>query len=380
MGPDAYCTIAEFRSLPEVLAGAGYTCGLAGKWHLGANATPQEGFTSWITMPQGHTDTFYGAEVIEGGRVRKEPGYVTDLWTDRAVRFLEANRNRPFFLYLAYNGPYNLGGSLKFPGRNRHAAEYADAPLLSFPRDGVHPWQKDNKAFLNNVVAMRRVATETSGVDDGVGTVMAALDRLGLADDTVVIYTADQGWVGGQNGLWGMSDHTRPLSAFDGMMHIPLIVRHPGRVPAGSTSNVMVSGYDLMPTLLNYLGLGDRMAEKPKSPGRDFSPALRGQTVAWDDVVFFENENVRAIRTSDWKYIHRHPAGPYELYDLANDPGEKVNLYGQPGREPIRDALRQRLDAFFRDHADPKYDLYHGGGSKTHLLTRPNLRTIKNNK
>ncbi len=374
MGPDAYCTIAEFRSLPEILAGAGYTCGLSGKWHLGANATPQEGFTSWITMPQGHTETFYGAEVLEGGRVRKEPGYVTELWTDRAVRFLEENRDRPFFLYLAYNGPYNLGASLKHPGRNRHAAEYADEPLLSFPRDGVHPWQVANKAFLNNIVAMRRVATETSGVDDGVGTVLAALDRLGLAEDTVVIYTADQGWVGGQNGLWGMSDHTRPLSAFDGMMHIPLIVRHPGRVTAGSTSKLMVSGYDVMPCLLNYLGLGDRTADTPRSPGRDFSPALRGKPVAWDDVVFFENENVRVIRTPGWKYIHRHPDGPFELYDLADDPGEKVNLYGQPGRESIRDELRERLVAFFHDYADPKYDLYHGGGSKTHLLSRPKQR------
>ena len=90
--------------------------------------------------------------------------------------------------------------------------------------------------------------------------------------------------------------------------------------------------------------------------------------------MYFENENVRAIRTADWKYIHRHPDGPFELYDLADDPGEKVNLYGQPGRESIRDALRARLDAFFRDHADPKYDLYHGGGSKTHLLTRPKPR------
>ncbi len=371
MGKDAYCTIDEFRSLPEILADAGYTCGLSGKWHLGANATPHDGFTSWITMPHGHTATFYGAEVIEDGQVRKEPGYLTDLWTEHAVQFLEANRDRPFFLYLAYNGPYNLGASLRYPGHNRHVAEYADDPLLSFPRDGMHPWQDANKDFLNNIVAMRRVATETSGVDDGVGTVLETLDRLGLADDTVVIYTADQGWVGGQNGLWGMSDHTRPLSAFDGMMHVPLIVRHPGHVPAGTTSDVMVSGYDVMPTLLHYLGLGDRMPDQPKSPGRDFSPVLRGQSIAWDDVVYFENENVRVIRTPAWKYIHRHPDGPFELYDLANDPGEKVNLYGQPGRESIRDELRERLNAFFREYADPKYDLYHGGGSKTHLLSRP---------
>ena len=89
--------------------------------------------------------------------------------------------------------------------------------------------------------------------------------------------------------------------------------------------------------LLNYLGLGGEMADKPKSPGRDFSPALRGKPAAWDDVVYFENENVRAIRTPDWKYIHRHPDGPFELYYLAHDPSEKVNLYGQPriGANPI---------------------------------------------
>lgn len=371
MGPGAYCTIGEFRTLPEVLAGAGYTCGLVGKWHLGANATPQEGFTSWITMPHGHTTTFYGAEVLENGRVRAEPGYLTDLWTRHAVKFLEENRSRPFFLYLAYNGPYNLGASLNHPARNKFASTYADEVLLSFPRDGIHPWLRANRSFVGNLTAIRRVAAETSGVDDGVGTVLGTLDRLGLANDTVVIYAADQGWLGGQHGLWGMSDHARPMTAFDGQMHIPLIVRHPGGVPAGTMSDLMVSGYDIMPTLLSYLGLGDQMPSRPKSPGRDFSPALRGQRPDWDDVVFFEQETTRVIRTARWKYIHRHPDGPFELYDLEADPGEKVNLYGQPGYETPRNELRSRLDDFFRNHADPKFDLYHGGGSKSHLLSKP---------
>jgi arylsulfatase A-like enzyme len=371
VGPDAHCMIAEFRTLPEILADAGYACGLAGKWHLGGNETPQEGFSAWSTMPHGHTTTFYGAQVIENGRIRKEPGYLTDFWTRHAVRFLEDNRDRPFFLYLAYNGPYNLGPSLRHPGQNRHVESYARDPMLSFPRDGVHPWLRDNRAFVNNVDAMRRVAVETSGVDDGVGTILETLDRLNLADDTIVIYTADQGWVGGQNGLWGMSDHTRPLSAFDGMMHIPLIVRHPGHVAPGTSSDLMVSGYDLMPTLLHHLGLGDRVPDRPRPPGRDVSPALRGQPLDWDNVIYFEDETLRAIRTPDWKYIHRHPDGPFELYHLADDPSEKVNLYGQPGHADTVADLRARLDTFFRDHADPRYDLYHAGGSKTHLLTRP---------
>jgi len=112
---------------------AGYECGLSGKWHLGANLTPQEGFGDWITMPLGHTTEFYDAQVIENGQVRTEPRYLTDLWTEHGVRFIERNKDRPFFLFLAYNGPYGLGTLLKHPGRNRHAAYYADQPLLSFP-------------------------------------------------------------------------------------------------------------------------------------------------------------------------------------------------------------------------------------------------------
>ena len=109
MGPNAYSTIEEFRTLPEILAEQGYVCGLTGKWHLGKNMHPQEGFSYWITMPHGHTSTFYNAKVIENGKVRTEPEYLTDLWTKHAVKFIEQNKDRPFFLFLPYNGPYGLG-------------------------------------------------------------------------------------------------------------------------------------------------------------------------------------------------------------------------------------------------------------------------------
>ena len=177
---------------------------------------------------------------------------------------------------------------------------------------------------------MRRYAAEVSAVDDGVGAVMAALKKQGLDENTLVIFTADQGWIGGQHGLWGMGDHTRPLTAFDGMMRIPLIVRHPGSIPAGRRTDIMTSNYDLMPTLLSYLGLGGKMPTEPRSPGRDYSPILRGKSLAWDNMVAYEAENTRAIRTADWKYVERYPDGPHELYDLRVDPGEQFNLYGQP--------------------------------------------------
>jgi len=369
MGPDAYSTIAEFHTLPEILAEAGYHCGLIGKWHLGKNLEPQEGFVDWVTMPHGATSTFYGARVIENGTVRVEPTYLTEFWTERAVRFIEKFRDRPFFLFLSYNGPYALGPSLLRPARNRHAAYYSDKPLLSFPREQRHPWLYNNKQYLNNIQAIRRVAAEVSGVDDGVGRVLETLERLGLDENTLVIFAADQGWSGGQHGIWGMGDHTRPLAAFDCVMRIPLIFRHPGTIPAGSTSDIMTNNYDLMPTLLAYLGLSDRMPRQPPSPGRDYSLVLKGRAIPWENVIYYEFENTRAIRTETWKYVERFPEGPHELYDLKSDPGEQFNLYCQASHRAIQAELKQRLHAFFDQYADPKYDLWHGGRSKTRLLT-----------
>ncbi|MFA6546868.1 MAG: sulfatase-like hydrolase/transferase [Limisphaerales bacterium] len=364
MGPQAYNTLAEFTSIGEVLRDAGYTCGLSGKWHLGDNLKPSEGFSFWVTKPDGHTTEFYDQNVIEDGKVRKEAGYTTDLWTRKGIEFIERNKERPFFLFLAYNGPYSLGNLMLNPARNRHAAFYKDKPFTSFPRDAMHPWQHDNKQFHNKQAAMERLAAETSGVDDGVGEIMATLKRLGLDDNTLVTYASDQGWMGGQNGMWGMGDHFRPIGAHELMMQIPLLFRHPGKIPAGRTNDFLVSNYDFLPSVLGHLGLGDKMPQKPRSPGRDFSAVLRGGTIPWDNTIFYEMEGCRAIRTDDWKYVARFPKGPFELYDMKADPRERFNLYGQPGTETRTDELAKRLDAFFQQHADPQYDIWKGGRSK----------------
>lgn len=365
MGPEAYNTLAEFTSLGEVLRDAGYACGLSGKWHLGANMTPGEGFTTWTTKPDGSTREFYDQEVIEDGKLRIEAGYTTDFWTRKGVEFINANKQRPFFLFLAYNGPYSLGNLMLNEARNRHAAYYADKELQSFPRDAMHPWQFANKQFHNTAAARRRMAAEVSGVDDGVGEVMAALKANGLDENTLVVYASDQGWMGGQNGMWGMGDHFRPTGAHELMMQIPLIFRRPQAIPPAQTCAALVSNYDFMPSVLSYLGLADKMPQQPKSPGRDFSAALHGKPLTdWDNTVFYEMETCRAIRAERWKYVARLPAGPYELYDMRTDPLERFNLFGQPGTEVVRADLARRLDAFFAQHAASKYDIWKGGGSK----------------
>jgi arylsulfatase A-like enzyme len=369
MGPEAYNTLAEFTSLGEVLQQAGYVCGLSGKWHLGANLTPNEGFSYWITKPDGSTREFYDQQIIEDGKLRVEAGYTTDLWTRKGIEFIEQNKERPFFLFLAYNGPYVLGQMMQNESRNRHAEQYRAKVFASFPRDVMHPWQHANKPFHNSQVAMERTACEVSGVDDGVGEVLATLERLKLEEDTLVIYSSDQGWMGGQNGMWGMGDHFRPVGAHERMMQIPLIFRQPGKIPAGKTSDLLVSNYDFLRSVLGYLGMSERMPTSPESPGRDFSPVLRGENIDWDDVIYYEMENCRAIRDEQWKYVARRPDGPYELYDKVRDPEERFNLYGQPGTEATEKELARRLDAFFARYADPQYDVWKGGRSKARRLT-----------
>lgn len=377
IGPDARNTLEDFTSMPEVLRSQGYRCGLVGKWHLGANMTPQEGFDDyWITMPHGGTSTFYDAQIIENGQLRREPEYLTDFWTRHAVNFItdSAERNdKPFFLFLSYNGPYSLSRLLLREGRNRHAEFYRDRELSSFPRETAHPWQLHNRDYQNNPVSISRVATEVSGVDDGVGTVMKTLKAHGLDENTIVIFLADQGWVGGHGGFFGMGDHTRPVTARDGMMQIPMIWRHPGKIAAGHRTKKLVANYDVLPTLLDHLGVlptwVNRTSE-PISPGKSRKVEFdtKSETAPNpDDAVFYEFESLRCIRTHDWKYTHRYPNGPHELYDLKHDADELDNLFGRAPYREIQTALKKRLDDFYGEFASPKYDLWNDGGSQTFI-------------
>jgi arylsulfatase A-like enzyme len=371
MGPEAYYTIKEFQTLPGILHSEGYVCGLSGKWHLGDNLNPQDGFSYWATMVRGSTGNMYEDPVIENGEVKKTPKYMTDLWTEHGIRFIEQNKDKPFFLYLAYNGPYCLGPLLLRPAQNRHAEYYADKDLHSFPRDTPHPWQYNNLAYHNNPVSIRRVAAEVSGIDDGVGAILNTLKKHGLDEDTIVVFAGDQGWMGGQNGFFGMGDHTRPFGAHDLMMQVPFIVRHPGGVKPGRP-DMMIANYDFLPSVLDYMGLKNRIPQSPKLAGRSFAEVLRGGTMPWETRMFYEMEGTRSIRTEDWKYVaRRSPEGPGELYDMKQDPHERFNLFGQPGHKQRQQALATRLDGFFEEYADPQYDIWKGGRSKARRLLAP---------
>ena len=365
VGPEAYCTIGEFTSLSEILAGAGYQCGLSGKWHLGDSLRPQLGFGYWFTKPRGHTRTFYDSEAIWQGEIYREPRYYLDAITDHAVEFLRGTRRQPFFLYVGYNGPYGLDQDMREGHRNRHTAYYADRPLTCFPRDEPHPWLVQNRDCIKNETAMRSYAAAVSGVDDGVGTLLDTLDELGLTEDTLVIYTADQGLCGGHHGMWGMGDHSRPIHMFQENMRVPLIFRHPGGMPGGRVIDTLTCNYDFFPSLLGCVGLDAQLPRDRPLPGRSYAPALHGGDCAWgEEIIFHDYENVRAVQTPEWKLIRRHPDDPDELYHTAVDPGEWENLVHQPEHDEIRRQLDARLQAFFDVYTDPQYDLWADGASK----------------
>ncbi len=370
IGPKAFNTLDGIRSLPEILQHAGYVCGLSGKWHLGKNMEPQEGFTFWVTKPGGSTSEFYDQQIIENGTIKRVAEYQTDYWTRRGIEFIRQNQERPFFLFLAYNGPYGLSPMLLKRARNRHAAFYDSQQLPSFPRRPMHPWLYNNRDYLNNIVSMRRYAAEISGVDDGVGQIMATLRQLGLDQDTLVVFTADQGLAGGQGGVWGMGDHTRPLSAFDSTMQVPLIYRWPGHVRPSERIGRLVSNYDFLPTILSTLGLQSDMPKDPPRPGRDYSADLEsdGRLTDWDDTVYYEFETVRAVRTKQWKLVERLDGGPVELYHVSADPEEQQNLAGSESAALVDRELHEKLRVFFERYSDPRYNLASGGKSKAQFL------------
>lgn len=389
MGPDAYCTIEEFDTLPERFAGHGYRCGMVGKWHLGDSLNPQLGFEYWFAKPKGHTKTFYDAEAIWNGEVYSEPRYYTDAITDHAVRFLTSEGSgasegsaaaatapgdgdsQPFFLYVGYNGPYGLGDDLRNGHKNRWTEYYQDMAFSCYPDEEMHPWLKHTRDLFGSRVAQVGYAAAVSGVDDGVGRILEALERSGAAEDTLVVFTADQGLCAGHHGFWGMGDHSRPMHMVEENLRIPLIFRHP-TAAATDVRPEHVCTYDLHPTFLRYLGLGTAPAGPPKSPGRDYSDLLTGTAAAgegtaggaWDNTTFHEYENTRAIHTERHKLIRRYPDGPDELYDLERDPDERDNLIDTPAAVEVQGELDARLTAFFSRYATPEYDLWKGGRTK----------------
>ena len=350
--------LAGMRGYTDILAEHGYTCGISGKWHMGDSLTPQKGFSFWRVIPYGGSDYYNGGYIVDG-ELRREPRYLTDAITDHALQFLDGRRGRtdPFYLSVHYTAPHSPWDAAQHPPDL--TGLYQDSDFPSCPDDPEpHPWQI-NSAPRGRGERRRELLRgyygSISGVDRGVGQILAKLDELGVRQNTLIVFSGDNGMNMGHHGIWGKGNGTFPLNMYDTSVKVPFILSYPGHIPQGVTDTHLLSHYDFLPTLLDYLAMP---YQDPGLPGKSFAALLRGEAYAGHEhlVVFDEYGPVRMVRTQDWKYVHRYPYGPHELYDLRNDPDERDNLITDPAQHGTIEALKGELEAWFLQYVDPRID------------------------
>lgn len=314
-------------TIAQQLAAAGYATGMFGKWHIGERGEyhpSRRGFDEALVTAGKHFD------FVTNPRVEVPPGqYLADFLTDRAVDFITRHRDRPFFLYLPHFGV--------------HSPHDAKPELVARFRE------KPGVGGHNNPVYAAMIAS----IDDSVGRVMRTLDDLRLSDETVLIFTSDNGGVGGyvREGLKAAGDITdnTPLrsgkgSLYEGGTRVPLIVRWPGVTPAGTTSDVPTMHVDIFPTLSE---LGAAPAPRQVLDGESLVKVLRDPaTRLTRDAIFqhfpgylgagadkWRTTPVSLIQSGRWKLLEFLEDGRLELYDLEADVGETRNLAeSQPER------------------------------------------------
>lgn len=360
-------------TIATVLKQAGYRTGLIGKWHLGYGEKyyPQkfgfdvaEGFR--YIAPGQETENVGKIPFLVDGkevpRFRYDKQH-TDILADRAINFIEERRDQPFFLYLSIYLPHLPWEAV--PDEDR--AHY-QGKKLSVPDLGESPDATMGENELREL--MRSYYANITCADRNIGRVLAALDSLGLTEDTVVFFIGDNGFNVGQHGLLGkgnaliLGTKDRNPNMFDHSVIVPFIVSWPGVIKAGSVSDAMVSTIDVLPTLIDITSANARL----QLDGRSILPILKSEPGgpwrdAWFDtydMTYLKEDHMRMIRTDDWKLVfHFDAAGKplphrgHELFELRTDPGELKNLYRNDDLDPVRRSLEARLRKWIADYEVP---------------------------
>ncbi len=320
---------AEDFTVAEMLKRAGFATAIAGKWGLAEPGTAgipnRKGFDHWFGYLNNDLAEDYFPDkiwkneteiVLPGNAGGKRTQYSNDLMTEEALAFIEASRAKPFFLYLAYTIPHAVW---EVPADS--LAEYAGK--FEEPTADV----RDNKVLTTTPRAT--YAAMVTRLDREIGRVLAAIRAAGLDEQTIVFFCSDNG-APDRAGLAKFFESNGPFrgnkgSLWEGGIHAPMIVRWPGKVPAGRRSNFPWAGWDFMPTAAALAGIAT-----PKGlDGINVLPALRGEPLTRDGYLYWENVQNRfsqAVRIGDLKAVRHDTATAIEVYDLRADPGEMNNL------------------------------------------------------
>jgi choline-sulfatase len=328
--------------ISDVLAGAGYSCGYVGKWHMGNDSRPGHGFGYTYTMTGG-SRSYTDPVMFRNGERVEEKGYLTDLMTRRATEFLDQQQaSKPWFLSIGYLNPHT-----PYEG---HPQKYYDMyASTKFDTVGWEPPAKNalrEARMLSDIVGnIRRAAASTTALDDQIPLLLRKLEERGMRDNTLVIFTGDNGYLLGRHGLWSKGLASDPINMYDEVVSVPMIWVWPGKLPAEATVPEMVSFYDFAPSVCEMTGT---TAPARGLTGRSYVPLARRTPLPkkqpWRNLVFAHFRNTEMAREPRFKLVLRNEGqGPNEFYDLQTDPGEKKNQYENPQYITVRDRLAQEI-------------------------------------
>lgn len=330
-------------TIAEVLKGQGYKTGYIGKWHLEKNGDPfvpkdrRQGFDYWAVRNTGgpHWDSYYCADTPDPVPM---PGYAPDVQTKLAIDFIERNATHPFCLFLSWGPPHP-----KYDPPAKFAQMYDPAKL------------KQRKNVPNDTYreTLRQYYGAITALDSNVGKLIGALEKAGIADDTIVVFTSDHGDMMGSHGRIGKN------VPWEEAINVPFILRYPRKVRAGGKTDLLLSTVDIMPTLLALCG-----APIPKGvQGLDLSSHVLGKGGAKPESVLIERvfaagrepgipvQGWRGVRTARYTYV-RGKDTPWLLYDNVADPYQMKNLIDKPEAKSIREKLDAELGKWLKKIGD----------------------------
>jgi arylsulfatase A-like enzyme len=329
--------------LPEALKKAGYHTAIVGKWHLGLaspNTPNDRGFDLFHGFLGDMMDDYYkhrrhGINYMRLNRKTIDPpGHATGLFSQWAVEYVRGRKGaeQPFFLYLAYNAPHT--------------------PIQP-PKEWV---EKVRKRQPGMSLKRARLVALIEHMDHGIGQVIAALKEAGLADNTLVVFSSDNG---GQTGVGANNGATRAGKGtmYEGGLRVPTCAVWPGKIKPGSRTDRVALTMDLFPTLLEVAGASDHCPRNIE--GRSFLPTLLGKRQGPEDRMLFftrreggahRGRTADAVLHGDWKLLRNLPGRPLELYNLKDDPQEKNNLAAGEDKPKQFDVLAKALADYIRSH------------------------------
>ncbi|MBP87716.1 MAG: N-acetylgalactosamine 6-sulfate sulfatase [Planctomycetaceae bacterium] len=302
-------------TIGDTFKAGGYATAAFGKWHNGMQYPYHpngRGFDEYYGFCSGHWGDYFSPPLEHNGKIIQGEGFCIDDFTNKAMAFMEKNRDKPFFAYLPYNTPHS---PLQVP--DRWWDKFKDKELAMHNRDP----QRENLDHIRCALAM------CENIDWNVGRILKKLDELNIVDNTIVIYFCDNGpngfrWNGGMKGRKGSTD--------EGGVRSPLLVRWPGHVIAGRKVQLIGAAIDLLPTLADLCGID--VASKKPLDGTSLKRPLTDADVLWPDRTIVSHWRNR-VSVRNWKYRLDHQG---KLYDMRADAGQYKDVAKQHPKETTR--------------------------------------------